>query len=338
MDKETFYGTGESKTISYLEFGSIDLSSNRKDVWDFRLHEKAYDWLMCARYANDMVTYIDMKEKIDKLSVPELARLYRAGVHHRGDISVNIGKLNAIAVSKNTAEKNKNLSFYELGQTLFGCIEGMEFCLEFLKQTGVGFPSLDLKKVDWYGVDISHLFNRLAVILHQQYTIKTTDNMSRLPSLLNVFFAKGVTMLYAVRNIDQLLDILNKADLGVFDYSFSMKGEQETTIGTGKHVKYLDFNSFYRKCSRSDKKIYVRQNKSRYDTATNRVFLDCVCGEEKLCRDFTSLDTKVRKGLVSKISREKGESLLPDLLDMAPGEKLEWVEVEEFVKSLKLKR
>ena len=335
MDKETFYGTGESKTISYLEFGSIDLSLSKKDVWDFRLHEKAYDWLMCARYANDMVTYIDMKEKLGHLSLTELARLYRGGVHHRGDISGNLGKLCALAVMNNSLEKNKQPSFYELGQTLFGCIEGMEFCREFLKHLGVRFPSLDLKKVDWYGVDISHLFNRLAIMLHCQYHVTTLEDTSRLPSRMDVFFAKGVTLLYAVRSVRQLLDILDRARLSVFDYSFSMKGEQETSIGTGKLVKYLDFGSYQRKYRQGNKKMFARKNKSKYDAATNRVFLDCVYGEEDLCRDFIGLDKRVRRELVAKLSSGGDGSVLSDLLDITPGDNLEWVELGEFVKSLK---
>lgn len=335
MDKETFYGTGESKAISYLEFGSIDLSSSKKDVWDFRLHEKAYDWLMCARYANDMVTYIDMKEKLGQLSLTELARLYRGGVHHRNDISGNLGKLCALTVVGNLAEKNKKSSFYELGQTLFGCIEGMEFCREFLKHLGVRFPFIDLKKVDWYGVDISHLFNRLAVLLHGKYRVTTLEDMNQLPRPVDVFFAKGVTLLYVVRNVRQLLDILDRARLSVFDYSFSMKGEQETTIGTGKLVKYLDFGSFRRKYRQSNKRMFVRENKSRYDAATHRVFLDCVYGEEDLCRDFIKLDEKVRRKLIMKLSSGDDELILSDLLDIAPGDNLAWIDVEEFIDSLR---
>ncbi len=55
--EEKYYRNEKETAISYVEFGSIDLLLGKKNVWDFRLHDKAYDWLMLSRYANDLVTY-----------------------------------------------------------------------------------------------------------------------------------------------------------------------------------------------------------------------------------------------------------------------------------------
>jgi len=332
MDKKTFYGTDEETAISYLEFGSIDLAAGKKNVWDFRLHDKAYDWLMLARYSNDMVTYVNMKEKLGQAPIEDIANIYDSEVHHKNDASLNLGKLCALAVMKNHQEaQDKPLSFFELGQTIFGCIEGMEFYQELLKHTGVDIPNIDFKKMSWYGVDISQFFNKLAVLMHEKYNVKTMDELSMLPPQADVFFSKGVTLLYAVRNASQLIEILEKGRLCIFDYSFSLGDNQEVTIGSGKLVKYLDYKDFDVLLKQSNKKAYVRKNKSYYTEETNSVFLDMIFAEEPFCNEFISMDVTMRNALQEKLVSPRASECF---LDLAEGEKTEWVPLDSFIDSI----
>ena len=74
--------------------------------------------------------------------------------------------------------------------------------------------------------------------------------------------------------------------------------------------------------------MYVRKNKSSYNSDTNRIFLDCIYAEENMFRDFMELDKHVRNELAAKISSEPDAFIL---LDMNAGEKVEWVSLEDFI-------
>jgi hypothetical protein len=182
MDKETFYGTDTPSTISYLEFGAIDLENSRKEVWDFRLHQQAYDWLMLGRYANDLVAYARLLEQLPGGSLEDLAGYYEKEIHHPDDASLNLSKLCALASSGNTPP-----SFFELGQTVFGCIEGMDFVQALVQKMGVDVPPVAIQDARWYGVDISEYFNDLAKRLHQSHHVTTTADVSTLPDDVDVF-------------------------------------------------------------------------------------------------------------------------------------------------------
>lgn len=332
MSKNVYYGTDEAITFSYLEFGSIDLGASKKDIWDFRIHDKAYDWFMLSRYANDMVTYTEMSEKMDgSAPISEIVSLYTKEMHHKADASLNVGKICALAVMKNRQDK-ASPSFFEIGQTIYGCIEGMDFCQKLISTSLVQFPFVNLTEVSWYGVDISDFFNRLSVMLHSAYKVKTVREVEFLKEQTDVFFSKGVTLLYIVREVGELLNLLAKGEICVFDYSFSMEGVQNTSIGTGKHVRYLDFNEFYKAYNKGIKKLFVRKNKSYYNKATNRIFIDCVYAEEGICREFIDLDIRIRKELMLKLSSTPEALILLDAEKEAP---VEWISIEEFVEGIK---
>lgn len=330
MDISKFYGTEEGSTFSYLEFGSINLKEGKKEIWDFRLHEKAYDWLMLARYTNDMVTYMSMTEDLGKNPISKAISLYCREMHHKADASINFGKLCALAVMKNHLT-SRGPSFFELGQTIFGCIEGMEFCRKLLETTAVQFPFLDLSDIKWYGVDISEIFNRLSIKLHSGYKVKTMREIEKLNEQAEVFFAKGVTLLYIVRKTSDLMDILDKGKLCIFDYSFALGEEQNATIGTGKSVKYINFDDFYSYYKKGTKKLYLRKEKSHYNKAKNRIFIDCIYAEENICKEFIKLDMRIRDELIALLSSEQDASVLLD----AESEDMNWQTIDDFISEVK---
>jgi hypothetical protein len=328
MSNSIFYGTEESSTFTYLEFGEINMDSGRKAVWDFRLHQQAYDWLMLSRYANDILAYHKMEPLVDAGDDSAACELYAQEVHHEDDASVSLAKLIGLAV---TQQEGKPSSLYELGQTLFGCIDGMELYQQWLQRLEVPLTHVPLKDVVWYGVDISEMFNELSVLMHQDYTVNTMTDPADLPGQLDVFFSKGVTLLYAVRDLNQLFETLETGRIAVFDYSFTFSDGEDTTIGSGKTVRYLNLVAFLEQLETKERILYVKTQTSRVDPKTGRVWLDCVYAEPSFVDAFTVLDTKVRREFAKKLSGIKQSDRFVNN-DHEP----EWVPVHQFLKTHKV--
>lgn len=329
MQDGKFYGTEKISSLSYLEFGAIDLNLSKKLVWDLKLHQKAYDWYMHGRYSNDIVCYLDLNEQVGKMSAQEMVRLYMDEVHHKDDFSVNIGKLCALAVARNGASPQKALSFFELGQTLFGCIDTMEFCQKLAIHLKAGIDPVNFRDVEWYGVDISDFFNKMSILMHSGYRVQAFNDMKYLDSVKDVFFAKGVTVLYAVRSISQLMALLNSAKICVFDYSFAANAEHDVIIGSGKLVKYLKMKDFLSKAKDLPGSFYVKKGNSFYDRKTDRVVVDCLYADEKVCQEFMALDRSIRNVFSAYLAKEKDAEVF---LDNADGKNSGWMRLEEFVK------
>ncbi|WP_429179696.1 hypothetical protein [Aeromonas salmonicida] len=239
--------------FSYLEFGSVDPVSGSRQVYDFRTHEKAYEWLMGARYANDIVAYNKMTVALSRRQLESVEHIFVDEIHHKDDLVFNCNKLIALELCQG--------SFFELGQTLFGCIDGMHFLTELNALILARQKRIDLTAVRWIGVDISEYFNILARMLHSSHDVSVFEDVNELPSHLNVFFAKGITLLYAIRAADQLFGLMSKSDISIIDYSFSVSSSIDTQVGTGKDIRYLsqpEFLIFYKKIQADGKDIWVR--------------------------------------------------------------------------------
>jgi hypothetical protein len=306
----------------------MDLEKGEKHIWDFRLHQKAYDWLMLSRYTNDLLTYLRLGDDLDTLSLEDICRIYNEEMHHPDDASLNLGKMISLAVAR---EDDAPGTFYELGQTIFGCIEGMDFYQKLLKRLSIDIPELPLDDVEWYGVDISQMFNKMSELLHSQRAVHAMTDAVGLPDQIDVFFSKGVTLLYAVRDLAQFFETVERGRLSVFDYSFSLAGEMDTTIGTGKVVRYLDFGKFLAALPGRGRDLYVKTQNSRIVPEKNHLWLDCVYGEAAHCEKFIEMDTQIRGELAGHFSTvpESGRFLNHE-------ETPQWQPVREFAMSLGL--
>jgi hypothetical protein len=268
LGNDIFYGSEVSRRLTYLEFGSIDQKSTaKKEVYDFKLHQKAYDWFMLARYMNDILTIRKMQKLFVESKPSELQKSF-CDVHHKNELCLGLGKIAALHCVSN--EKNR-LSFFELGQTLFGCIDSI-----ILGQLLINDRSIDLKKIDWVGLDISEMFNELAKNIYYQYNVFTSSKKGELPADSDVFYSKGVTLLYAVKDISQLYDFINSSGCSYFDYSFSLKEGQMRAIGTGKTVRYFSFKEFMDSYNvhLPGKKIYVNTETSHIVPNSDQIWLD----------------------------------------------------------------
>jgi len=59
MKRDNYYGSSQVDSLSYLEFGSIDLAKAQKRIWGYWQDETAYDFYMFARYARDLFSFRD---------------------------------------------------------------------------------------------------------------------------------------------------------------------------------------------------------------------------------------------------------------------------------------
>jgi hypothetical protein len=274
------------QVFTYLEFGSIDPFQGGKQVYDFRVKEKAYDWLMHARYSNDIFAYKQMTDALVKENFAEVIELFKSEVHHENDFIINLNKKIALDVTSD--------SFLELGQTLFGCIDSIEFINQLeaflsLKTT----RGINLTDITWYGLDISAFFNFMAKKMHEKYKVNTAVKLSDMAVTYDVFFAKGITLLYAINSASELFDFVSKAKIAVFDYSVSLGEQEDSYIGTGKPVRFLskvEFDSFYQMVRETGKDIWVRGN-SKADVDNNRLYIEGIICDERHALDFIKKQT-----------------------------------------------
>ena len=285
----------DSPIFSYLEFGAVNLEKGSKQVYDYRMHNKAYDWLMHARYSHDMFTYGQMTQALKEHNLEKVATLYSKEIHHKNDYLVNLNKKNALDLTGS--------SFFELGQTLFGCIEALEFINQLENHIDPQVKNkLDLSSVQWLGVDISSFFNYMAEKLHSTYNVSVSDKLESIPNKLDVFFAKGITLLYAIDSAESLYKLISKAHISVFDYSISLCEQRDDYIGTGKAVRFLgwdEFQSFYENVLKSGKEIWLRGN-SKPDPQGEKLYLEGIITDDETAQRFIDIQKRSLSLLMEK--------------------------------------
>lgn len=318
MDNKEFYGSDKPTCTTYMEFGEIDQVAVKKNIWGFKLHQKAYDWFMLSRYANDILAIRKMQKFIKDKKINECKDLFWEEIHHKDELCLAFGKLAALYA----AGKTSNLSFFELGQTLFGCIDAMEFAQILLDSK----HQMDLKAVDWIGVDISEMFNELAKVFYHEYKINTALTEKELPNKWDVFYSKGITLLYVVRELKQFYKYINSSDCAYFDYSFSLGENQDTTIGSGKTVRYLSFNDFINtyKANIGDKEVYVNTKTSRKIPEKNQIWIEFFIGHPKSVEKFLEFENNVYQSL----GEFKGSDVFVDDYHKS------WIKLEDYLKTL----
>ncbi|OVE77660.1 hypothetical protein BVX99_02100 [bacterium F16] len=324
----TYYGEAIPQAITYLECGEVNLQKGTKNKWEFQLHQKAYDWLMLSRYSNDILAYRAMGKCMEKGAIEKVFNKYKDDIHHGDDAYTHMSKLVGLAA---TSTENSTSSFYELGQTLFGCIDGMKFCKYLLDYANISLNVPELDQVSWNGVDISEFFNQMADLFHPDYSISAVTSPTLLPENMDVFFAKGITLLYAVRDVNDLFETLDRGRFAIFDYSFSCSEQEDTTIGSGKTVRYLPIKTFLKHYQQKDKVMYVNRNKSRLIPETSRIWLDSVYGSEAVCNTYIELDCSIRSQLAESVGNIPHAE---HFLTTTP--KPSWVGLEEYICELGL--
>ena len=65
MKENSYYGTQDVHSVSYLEFGSLDLREKSKKIWAYWQDAEAYDLYMFARYARDILMFRKVVDEIN---------------------------------------------------------------------------------------------------------------------------------------------------------------------------------------------------------------------------------------------------------------------------------
>ncbi|MDQ7834354.1 MAG: hypothetical protein RDU24_03135 [Humidesulfovibrio sp.] len=321
MARDDFYGNQCNQTVSFLEFGQIDLGAGKKTIWDFRLHQKAYDWFMLGRYSNDLLAYRAMSRDLGQVPLEKIFGHFDEEVHHPMDGVTSVAQMCALAAAEGR-------SFLEFGQTLYGCIDAMSFVQKLCAQLGISGLEVPLEQVSWFGADLSAMFNELAEVMHPGLHVEARADLGKLPDQVDVRFAKGITLHYAVREPDELFNIMGGAKCALFDYSISLHGRQQATVGTGKTLCYLGVEEFLEERRRLGVPLLVRRS-SRHQADLNRVWLDCLYGEAEICARYVSLEAEVRAAL-----REKLSSVATAKRFIGPEGRAEWMPVEDYLAAL----
>ena len=128
--KKNYYGTSRNQSQSYLEFGSKNLKSSKKNIWDYKTDQDAYDLFMVARYSRELIAYKDCLDLFKKKKLKNIKKIYEEDVHTK-DFLNSLLTWSALTLFK---KQNLKTSFFEIGFTLFGCIESHELCRAIVKK------------------------------------------------------------------------------------------------------------------------------------------------------------------------------------------------------------
>lgn len=282
-EKQKYYGSQDKESLTYLEFGGIDLLEGKKSIWDFRIDQEAYDFLMLSRYAKEIIAFNKSIQPIQDDNYQGFVELYKNDVHTQDF-------LNSILTFKALEFLNKNgkdPKFFELGFTLFGCIDAHEVCAQLFDN------SLEVKSIKYRGNEISEFLSLVAQRLHSEYNTDFSLDDGEFEENYDVFFAKGVTLLYAINKPKQLFNYLDRSNLSIFDYSFSLGEEHTMVLGTGKKVTYHSLQEFINQADGFSQELYIRKSDHILDNE-NKLRAHFLWGEENVLKEYLDeLDTQL---------------------------------------------
>ena len=246
-----------TKTNTYLEFGLI--KGAKKIPYDIRENQEAYEFFMVARYLKDVISYRKGNIK---------------NVHHKEDLQDSIKKYTALCVCKNFS---KSLVYYEAGSSLMGVIDSLEYINNSLHK-------LCIKDIEFIGVDNSDMMNLVATYMHEGYKLKLYKKIKIVKC--NLFFAKGVSLLYIFDDEKFFSRVLKNSKIAIFDYTFSLKDSIKDFVGTGKPVTFLSLN----KCKeylKGKNKILILNTSNRIDNKDkNKVTYECIYGDNLIVNRY----------------------------------------------------
>ncbi len=296
MDSDT------PNALTFLEFGAINLKTNSKSIWDFRLHQEAYDFFMLARYMKDLMIFRKLAAGNDALEAG--LATYQAGVFTK-DLYNSFTKLAALHVCAADCAP----TFVELGSTLMGCIDAMRYLQSIGGRCDPHFSDLDLRSVEWRGIDISQLLNDVAEAIYPSYPIKTYLSHQLFHDSTDVFFAKGVSLLYAFDSAAEFADYLARSQIAIFDYSFSISQQQSEILGTGKPVTYLSLPEVLQHSSSAGQLFFDRATLT-VDHAKRRIRTLCYFGSDEHVTRVVAEETRLRDIVAARLSDESQRALL----------------------------
>ena len=234
-EKKNYYGSDESETISYLEFGSVDVKKARKTIWAYWHDQQAYDLYMFSRYARDLLMFREFTKFSHEggRTAADLNECVLNSAHDKlADYIFKYAGLVAATHFKNGGE------VCESGSSLYGWIDEAIAC-DYVFQNGNNVETI--KSMKYLGSDISDLMNKGAEALHHGISFRfslapTIAKLMDEAEGLSLFYGLGVSMRYALRDVADLLQIAKKSELAIFNRLSFAKGKDtiRASYGTGK--------------------------------------------------------------------------------------------------------
>lgn len=236
MDKQNYYGCDNPESVSYLEFGSINLVKGEKTIWNYWQNQDAYDLYMFARYSRDLFAFRKFFNEKEK-TVEKLNEYVLRSAHNK--LMDYLFKYAGMIVAE---EKGM---VCECGSSLYGWIDEALACDAVY---GGGYNWSKIEGFHYIGSDISDLMNEGAENFHKDIKMdfSTQDTISGVISevkknyqkKLSLFYGLSVSVRYAVRDAIDLLEVAEMSKLSIYN-RLSLTFADETLVsvyGTGKSV------------------------------------------------------------------------------------------------------
>lgn len=236
-NKNSYYGSDEIETISYLEFGSINIQKGKKEIWGYWQDQTAYDFYMFSRYARDLFSFRNYFKESEK-NVEVLNNYILNSAHTK--LLDYIFKYAGVLTSITDCRKSNIIC--ESGSSLYGLIDECIAC-DYTYQHGKNVDKINNMK--YLCSDISDMMNRGAEAFHNgiEFNFSTADTISKLldeVDSLALFYGLSVSLRYALREAQDILKIAQKSELVIFNrLSLSLGDTFKLTYGTGKYVFVL---------------------------------------------------------------------------------------------------
>ena len=316
MRENSYYGTQDVHSVSYLEFGSLDLREKSKKIWAYWQDAEAYDLYMFARYARDILMFRKVIDEINYGGVLSLADAVKRSAHDKlMDYILKYAGMLAIQ------EKG---AVCESGSSLYGWIEEAEACDKVYSE---GRNLSKIRGFHYIGSDLSRLMNDGAKALHQDFRMDFSeaptimdlfkDIRAHIVPRLALFYGLSVSIRYAVRKANDLVEAARYSDLCVYNrLSLSLEEDKCLVYGTGKMVYVIsldDLTKGLQELGASAK--FCTANMQHDRDGQNTVRVSCIISEKQELLDrFETVYRECIEKSLDVAGVEQGEWL--DLADL----------------------
>ncbi|MEE9382926.1 MAG: hypothetical protein V3V08_05880 [Nannocystaceae bacterium] len=259
-----FYGADAGEHLSYLEYGSIDLSRQRKNVTGFLLHQDAYDFYYLSRYLRDIFVYRDVIADADA-SPKRLADAVTRTAH--GSLPNLLLKYAALCTARELLPHGECLRLCETGSSVFGIIDE-------LLATNAALGGLELRsyleRAHFVGHEISELMNRTTEAIHPNMAFsfatdaRAKDFLARRLAY-DVYYCMSVCFQYCLESAQELAAICQPAKLSVLNQlPVSLQASRPVVLATGKRGVNISLSEFIDGVAQLDLAFYFQHSQLKY--------------------------------------------------------------------------
>lgn len=260
MNSDKYYGCENPESVSYLEFGSINLVKAEKKIWNYWQDQDAYDLYMFARYSKDLFAFRKFFDEPHK-SIAKLNEYIIKSAHNK--LMDYVFKYAGLIAAREQG------IVCESGSSLYGWIDEAIAC-DHVYNGGENIAKI--KDFHYIGSDISELMNEGAASFHSDIKMDfvTEETIAGVVQAvktkwkegLSLFYGLSVSVRYAVREAEDIVGVAMLSELSIYN-RLSVTLENETLVsvyGTGKSVYIVSLPQLV--SGLKNKKLY-----SKYCTA-----------------------------------------------------------------------